>query len=123
MSKAVATEQREHPRLRLAPTIVRAEVGPEDERREGYLINVSLGGAFLSMDEPPDTNVTTELHMVLPWGLGECSVKAQAVWEQKDDEDRTIGAGISFVELSDDSREKLRGYLERFEELSADITT
>lgn len=122
MSKTVATEQREHPRLRLAPTIIRAEVELDGKRREGYLINVSLGGAFLSMDDPPETDTTTDLHMVLPWGVGECHVQAQAVWQQTDDQARPIGAGISFVDLTDDAKEKLRGYLDRFEELSADIT-
>ena len=45
MSK-VATEQREHARVQLAPTIIRAEIEQGGERREGYLINVSLGARF-----------------------------------------------------------------------------
>ena len=122
MSK-VATEQREHARVQLAPTIIRAEkIEQSGERREGYLINVSLGGAFLTMTEPPKKNKMSELHLLLPWGVGECRVKAKAVWQQKDDTKRVIGAGVSFVDLSNDAKEKLQGYLDRYVELSAEIT-
>lgn len=121
MSK-VAAEQREHARVVLAPTVIRAEVDHGGERREGYLINVSLGGAFLTMNEPPPKNKISELHLLLPWGVGECRVKAKAVWQQKDDAKRVIGSGVSFVDLSDDARQKLQSYLDRYVELSAQIT-
>ncbi len=121
MSK-VAIEQREHVRAQLAPTIIRAEIEQGGERRAGYVINVSLGGAFLTMAEPPPKNKMSELHLLLPWGVGECRVKAKAVWQQKDDTKRVIGAGVSFVDLSDDAKEKLQSYLDRYVELSAEIT-
>lgn len=122
MSK-VATEQRKHPRVALAPSVIRAEVEHGGKRREGYLINVSLGGAFLTMNEPPPKNKISELYLLLPWGVGECRVKAKAVWQQKDDTKRVIGSGISFVDLSDDARKKLQSYLERYVELSSQITS
>jgi hypothetical protein len=118
----VATEQREHVRVALAPTIIRAEVEHGGKRREGYLINVSLGGAFLTMSEPPAKNKTSELHLLLPWGVGECRVTAKAVWQQKDDAKRVIGTGIAFVRLSDDAKSKLQSYLDRYVELAAEIT-
>ncbi len=121
MSK-VATEQRERARVALAPTIVRAEIEQGGERREGYLINMSLGGAFLTTAEPLAKNKTSELHFLLPWGVGECSVKAKAVWQQKDDAKRVIGAGVSFVDLSRDAKEKLQSYLDRYVELATEIT-
>ena len=71
MSHAIATDQREHRRLQLAPTIIRADIEQDGKRREGYLINVSLGGTFLSIADPPAKDTTTDLHMVLPWGIGE----------------------------------------------------
>ncbi len=121
MSK-VAIELREHARVQLAPTIIRAEIEQGGERRAGYLINVSLGGAFLTMCEPPKKNTMSELHLLLPWGIGECSIKAKAVWLQKDDHKFVIGAGISFVRLSDDAKDKLQSYLDRYVELAAEIT-
>ena len=54
--------------------------------------------------------------------VGECRVTAKAVWQQKDDVKRVIGAGISFVDLSDDAKAKLQSYLDRYVELAAEIT-
>ena len=122
MSHAIATDQREHRRLQLVPTIVRTEIEQDGKRREGYLINVSLGGAFLSIADPPATDTTTDLHIVLPWGIGDCHLQACAVWEQTDDKKRAIGAGLSFKDLSEDARGQLQSYLDRFKELSAEIT-
>ena len=82
MSK-VTTEQREHARVQLSPTIIRAEIEQGGERREGYLINVSLGGAFLTMTEPPKKNKMSELHLLLPWGVGECVSKRKQSGNRK----------------------------------------
>jgi hypothetical protein len=120
MSATVATEFRAHPRL--APTIIRAEVERDGERQQGYLINVSLGDAFLAVENPPATESTVEVFLLLPWGVDECKIKAQAVWQQVDAENRPIGAGLSFVGVSDEVKGKLQSYLERFITLSAEIT-
>jgi hypothetical protein len=122
MSEAVvAIEQREHPRL--APAILRAEVEYGGARRLGYLMNVSLGGAFLVVDDPPMLESKVAFWVLLPWGMGECRLEARAVWAQTDEQNRAIGAGVSFVDLSEDSRRKLRSYLDRFVELAAEITS
>ena len=63
MSNAIATDLREHGRVQSAPTIVRAEIEQDGKRREAYLINVSLGGAFLSVDDPPGKDVVTDLEI------------------------------------------------------------
>jgi hypothetical protein len=55
--------------------------------------------------------------------MGECALDARAVWVQTDEQHRAIGAGLSFVEVSDDARRKLTSYLERFVELEAEITS
>lgn len=122
MSKAVttATEQREH--ARFAPTVIRADVEREGERVQGYLMNLSLGGAFLALDEPLSPDTTLTLHVLLPWGMGECAVEARSVWEQRDHEGRAIGAGLSFEAPPEEALEKLRNYLERYAALAAEIT-
>lgn len=120
MSEAVATEQREYPRL--APTILRADVERDGTRSQGYLMNVSLGGAFLVLEEPPSPDAAITVHVMLPWGMGNCRLEARSVWLQTDDQERAIGAGVQFVDVSEDTKKKLRGYLDRFVELAADIT-
>jgi PilZ domain len=120
MSEAVATEQREFPRL--APTILRADVERDGARSQGYLMNVSLGGAFLAVEQPPAPDSEVTVHVMLPWGMGDCRLEARSVWLQKDEHERAIGAGISFVDLSEETKSKLRRCLDRFVELAADIT-
>jgi hypothetical protein len=92
-------------------------------RQKGYLMNVSLGGAFLTVDQPPSPEEALVVHILLPWGMGECALKARAVWVQTDEQRRAIGAGLSFVEVSDDAGRKLTAYLERYVELEAQITS
>jgi PilZ domain len=120
MSEAVATEKREYPRL--APTILRAEVEREGTRSQGYLMNVSLGGAFLAVERPPSPDAEVTVHVMLPWGMGDCTLEARSVWLQTDEKDRAIGAGISFVGVSEEAKTRLRACLDRFVELAADIT-
>ncbi len=120
MSEAVATELREH--RRHAPTILRAEVERGGARQNGYLLNVSLGGAFLTVEDPPRPEEALRVHVLFPWGMGECALEARSVWVQTDEKDRPIGAGLSFVDVPDDARRKLKSYLERFVELEGEIT-
>ena len=86
-------------------------------------MNVSLGGAFLTVDEPPSPDEELVVHILLPWGMGECALRSRAVWVQTDERHRAIGAGLSFVEVSDDAGRKLTRYLARFVELEAEITS
>ena len=120
MTDVTPAEKRRH--VRLTPTVIRAAVEDANGLREGYLMNVSLGGAFLVLEEPPLPEQTSELVILLPWGMGECRVKARSVWQQRDDEDRPIGAGMSFIELEEPTKDKPRGYLDRFLELATQMT-
>ncbi|HEY7820403.1 MAG TPA: PilZ domain-containing protein [Vicinamibacteria bacterium] len=120
MTEAVGTDLREH--RRHSPTILCAELECFGARKKSYLLNVSLGGAFLAVDEPPRPDETVSVRILLPWGMGECSLTARTVWVQTDEKSRAIGAGLSFEEVSDDARTKLTSYLERFVELEAEIT-
>ena len=121
MPKAVATEQREH--ARFAPTVIRSDAVWNGQRVEGYLMNLSLGGAFLALSDPPAPETKLMLHALLPWGLGECALEGRCVWEQRDHEGRSVGAGVAFVDLSEEVQSKLKAYLDRYAELATDITT
>jgi len=121
MTNAVA-ELREHARCTLAPTMIRAEIAKDGVVREGYLINVSLGGALLTMNDPPPKNESWELYLLLPWAIGECRVAATTVWHQIGDQGEPIGAGMSFTDVSDDTKQKLSRYLARFAELSEEVS-
>ena len=66
MTETVATELRAHPCL--VRTIIRAEVERDGDRQQGYLVNISLGGAFLAVEDPPATESALEIFLLLPWG-------------------------------------------------------
>jgi hypothetical protein len=120
MSKAVVTEQREH--ARFAPTVIRSDAAWDGQRVQGYLMNLSLGGAFLALSDPPPPQARVTLHVLLPWGMGECALEARCVWEQTDHEGRAVGAGVAFEGLSEEVTAKLQGYLDRYAQLAAEIT-
>jgi hypothetical protein len=98
-------------------------VESKGEKTKGYLLNVSLGGAFLAIEEPPSPNETVSVHLLLPWGIGECAISARVAWVQRDERDRPIGAGLAFLDPSEDASRKLSSYLERFVDLEAEITS
>lgn len=121
MSQTVA-EMREHARVTLAPSVVRSRITVGGEDHEGYLMNLSLGGAFLGMGEPPPVGTNVDLAVLLPWGIGECRLTASVAWEQQDESGRGVGSGVSFHDVSPLAQSQLRQYLKRFIELSEEIT-
>jgi hypothetical protein len=120
MTETATSELRRH--RRHAPTILAAEVHGNGKSTKGYLLNVSLGGAFLAIDEPPSPEETVSLHLLLPWGIGECALSARIAWVQRDERDRPIGAGLAFQDPTEEASRKLQRYLERFVDLEAQIT-
>jgi hypothetical protein len=120
MMETATSELRRH--RRHAPTILAAEVQGKGERAKGYLLNVSLGGAFLAIHEPPSPEETVSIHLLLPWGIGECALSARVAWVQRDERERPIGAGLAFLDPTEEASRKLSSYLERFVDLESEIT-
>ena len=124
-------EKRQH--LRFGPLVIKVELDLGEARREGYLTNVSSGGAFLAIDEPPPIGADVRLRAVLPWRLGELETSATVVWrnvaiEKTEAEDSgqemanaITGAGLAFTKLSPQAEKALHAYLDRFTELAAQI--
>jgi Tfp pilus assembly protein PilZ len=114
---------RKHPRL--GPLIIKAEFDGERCRGEGYLTNLSLGGAFLAVDEMPLTGETLSLRITLPWRLGQISAEAKVVRQidsgHEDTTSQPTGVGLQFTELSSSAEESIRLYMRRFSELAAQL--
>lgn len=111
---------------RFGPLVVKAKFdigrGPE----EGYLTNVSTGGAFLAMDDPPPDGTELSLVAALPWNLGELRARARVVWRNdpnSPDPARSAitGVGLAFTQLEEGCEEVLGAYLQRFAELAAQL--
>ena len=116
------SEKRNHPRF--GPLVIKASIRVGPEQREGYLTNVSEGGAFLALNEPPPLGTTCEIRAVLPWQLGELSASARVAWRStggSEGSGRISGVGLAFESMEPPSREHLYAYLARFAELAARI--
>lgn len=115
-------EARKNPRI--GPLLIRAEYRDGVERREGYVTNLSLGGAFLATDAPPRPGSRLRVRISLPWGLGDIKIDAEVVWsavDRSDASDTPCGVGLAFAAPSPETAEKLHLYLQRFYQLAASI--
>jgi hypothetical protein len=110
---------------RLDPLVIRTEVNYGHTTQSGYLTNLSEGGAFLAMDELVPIGHKLQLRITLPWNLGGVSAEAQVIWRTYEAGPRAhrlpSGLGLSFIELSDEGRERLRRYMQHFHQLVAQL--
>lgn len=110
-------EKRVHPRF--GPLVIKTAFTVGLERREGYLTNVSEGGAFLAVDNPPPLGTEVEIRAILPWRLGELHALTRVAW--RSERGKLSGVGLAFGELDPGARELLDAYLQKFSELAARI--
>ncbi len=104
---------------RFGPLVIKAAFIVGSDRREGYLTNVSEGGAFLAVDDPPPLGTEVEIRAILPWRVGELRASTRVAWRSQGG--RISGVGLAFEELDPESRESLDAYLDKFTELAARI--
>lgn len=115
-------EKRIHPRF--GPLVIKTAFTVGADRREGYLTNVSEGGAFLAVDDPPPLGAEVEIRAILPWRLGELRAGTRVAWRSKGGSEgsgKLSGVGLAFEELDPKARELLDAYLDKFTELAARI--
>lgn len=111
-------EARRHQRL--SPVTIAATLRCRRSVTAGYLTNLSEGGTFFNADEFPEPDSECELQFELPWGLGACQATVRVTW-RRDGHDSLGGAGLSFLALTPDSKERLNAYMARFRALAADV--
>ena len=115
-------EKRIHPRF--GPLVIKTAFTVGSDRREGYLTNVSAGGAFLAVDDPPALGTEVEIRAILPWRLGELRAETRVAWRSKggsEEKGKLSGVGLAFEKLDPKARELLHAYLQKFTELAARI--
>ncbi len=113
-------ENRLHTRL---PLVVRAEVQVDGTPQKGHLTNLSQGGAFLATEEMLEIGTPLHLHVFLPWKLGEFEAEAKVVWSsgKEGTESDPPGVGLKFTGLDSHAESRLRGYVDTFFRLVAQI--
>jgi Tfp pilus assembly protein PilZ len=115
-------EKRIHPRF--GPLVIKTAFTVGSDRREGYLTNVSAGGAFLAVDDPPPLGTEVEIRAILPWRLGELRAETRVAWRSKggsEQNGKLSGVGLVFEKLEPRARGLLDAYLQKFTELAARI--
>lgn len=109
---------------RFGPLAIKTVFVVDGRTRDGYLTNVSSGGAFLAVEDPPSAGADIDLRALLPWRLGELRAGARVVWRNESrSSDAPIlrGVGLSFTRLDAEGKKLLEAYLARFVELAARI--
>ena len=112
------TQARAHPRY--SPTLIEAELDLGASKLSGHLTNMSAGGAFFQGDALPEKDTVPELRFDLP-EIGSVVTKARVVWARSEAIDGERGVGLAFEGTSAEDKKKLQAYLERFEQLAADM--
>lgn len=113
------TGARAHPRY--SPTLIEAEICLGQSKLSGHLTNLSAGGAFFQGDALPEKDTVSELRFELPGAIGTVTTKARVVWARSEAIDGERGVGLAFEGTSPDNTEKIRAYIERFQQLAADM--
>lgn len=113
------SNKRRHPRY--GPIIIRGELVVSGRTLNGLLTNLSLGGTFFHADELPALDSFCELRFTLPENLGQCQVKAKVVWLRSEGANTRRGAGLAFEALAADCQQWISTYLQRFQDLAADV--
>ena len=110
-------ETRRFPRF--GPVVIKGELRLDDKSFAGFLTNVSLGGTFFHADELPENEREGALDFELPWDIGLCRLRAKVVWVRSSGPETKRGAGLSFLDLSEDAQGKIARYVQQFQELAA----
>ncbi len=75
-------------------------------------VNVSKGGLFISTPEPLDADSELTLLLQLPGG-DEMKIRGRVRWvRQNEKENERAGMGIEFIEINENTKEKLKTILE-----------
>lgn len=118
--RAVREQQRSHPRY--APTLIPATLENGETRVEGHLTNLSEGGTFFHGENLPPAKVLCQLYFVLPGETELLHARARVAWVRNEGRGVRKGAGLSFEEMRDGVREKIRGYLDRYQRLADEVS-
>ncbi|GMR21872.1 MAG: hypothetical protein BMS9Abin37_0192 [Acidobacteriota bacterium] len=106
---------------RFSPTLIEAELRLGTSKLSGYLTNMSVGGAFFQGDALPEKETVPEIRFELPGGIGAIVTKARVVWARSEPTDGERGVGLAFEGSSEADKKKIQAYLERFQQLAADM--
>jgi len=110
--------QRERSHPRYAPTLIPVSLTQGSSVVEGHLTNVSGGGALFHGEALPPADSLVAARFGLPGSLGQIVCRARVAWVRPDGKSGRRGAGLAFVEMTEEARGRLNAYLARYQRLA-----
>ncbi|HSF19064.1 MAG TPA: PilZ domain-containing protein [Vicinamibacteria bacterium] len=111
--------------VRLSPLTIGAVFKRGGTVGQGYVLNLSRGGVFLTTDEEFAPGESFRLRFFLPFQLGRVDADVVVRWRTRDiahpPPGLRDGFGVEFVRLAPGVREKIERFVDRFLELADEL--
>ncbi len=112
MAKKDFKEQRTSKRV---PLNIRVDYTCQDNYLFEYSSNLSDNGIFIKTDSPLDPGTKLTLHFAINNGKDEIKTKGEVMWINRptDGKENQGGMGVRFMQLNEESQEKIRNLVKR----------
>lgn len=111
--------------MRVSPLVIGAAFRRGDFVGQGYVLNLSRGGLFLSTRESFAVGDELRIRFFLPFQLGRVDARAEVRWRTEDAESPPPGLGpglgLAFVSIASDAKDLIQRFIERFCELADEL--
>ncbi len=111
--------------LRVSPLTISAVYKMADKVGQGYVLNLSRSGVFLSTDVGFEMGDQFRLRFFLPFQLGQVDAKVQVRWRTQDadnpPQELRNGFGLEFIEIESEMQDKISRFIEKFVELAEQL--
>lgn len=111
--------------LRVSPLTISAVYKTSDKVGQGYVLNLSRGGVFLTADVAFRVGDQFRLRFFLPFQLGQVDARVQVRWRTQDvdnpPKELRSGFGLEFIEIESAMQDKISRFIERFVELAEQL--
>lgn len=108
--------------LRVSPLTIGAVFKKGGEVGQGYVLNLSRGGVFLTVKTAFALGEEFRLRFFLPFQLGQVDALVVVRWRTQDADNppRSLrgGMGLEFVDIQPEMRDKISEFIEKFVELA-----
>jgi uncharacterized protein (TIGR02266 family) len=108
--------ERLHPRY--GPTLIPASLVLGSAVIDGHLTNLSQGGALFNGETLPPAESVVVVRLTLPGEHGQIACRARVAWVRAEGEAARRGAGLAFIEMTNESRGRLASYLGSYQRLA-----
>ena len=108
--------------LRVSPLTIGAVYKTTDDAGQGYVLNLSRGGVFLSTQRVFEMGERFRIRFFLPFQLGQVDAEVQVRWRTRDVKgdhpQLKDGFGLEFVAIDPDMQDRISQFIDKFVELA-----